>query len=342
MAAGQAECGISFQDALTFAAAAGAPIVSVMAILQHTAQEIAVLDSSSITRPRQLDGKTYAGFGYPNEEPTLKSVIKADGGKGTFTTVTLDTAAYEALYAKRADFVITFAAWEGIEAERARDQAADVPVRRLRLPGLLPGRPRLRQPLAGVAPRPRPRVRRRDRPRVRGRRRRPDEGAAAMLVSRRTRASSTVRPSCPPPASSSSPRAATCATRTARSVARRSPNGRAIPASCSTRGCWPVRTASRSRPRPTTGRCSRTTSCRDDRAAASSAAGDRRSSWSRLLVLAWEAYVRLAGLDPITLPPPSRVVGAAVGLPRGRGRPPRPDPRRGAHRMRRLGRPGRR
>jgi ABC-type nitrate/sulfonate/bicarbonate transport system substrate-binding protein len=87
-----------------------------MAILQHTAQEIAVLDSSSITRPRDLDGKTYAGFGYPNEVPTLQAVIKADGGKGEFDTVTLDTAAYEALYNKRADFVITFAAWEGIEA----------------------------------------------------------------------------------------------------------------------------------------------------------------------------------------------------------------------------------
>jgi ABC-type nitrate/sulfonate/bicarbonate transport system substrate-binding protein len=112
----QAECGISFQDSLTFAAAAGTPIVSTMAILQHTAQEIAVLDSSSITRPRDLDGKTYAGFGYPNEVPTLKAVIRHDGGKGEFDTVTLDTAAYEALYAKRADFVITFSAWEGIEA----------------------------------------------------------------------------------------------------------------------------------------------------------------------------------------------------------------------------------
>jgi ABC-type nitrate/sulfonate/bicarbonate transport system substrate-binding protein len=116
IAAGQAECGISFQDALTFAAAAGAPIVSVMAILQHTAQDIAVLASSNIKRPADLDGKTYAGFGGPQEGPTLTSVIKADGGKGTFKTVTLDTAAYDALYAKRADFVITFAAWEGIEA----------------------------------------------------------------------------------------------------------------------------------------------------------------------------------------------------------------------------------
>lgn len=116
LAAHQAECGISFQDSLTFAVAAGAPIVSTMAILQHTAQDIAVLASSDITRPRQLDGRTYAGFGYPNEVPTLRAVIRADGGTGDFDTVTLDTAAYEALYAKRADFVITFSAWEGIEA----------------------------------------------------------------------------------------------------------------------------------------------------------------------------------------------------------------------------------
>ena len=60
-------------NALTFAVAAGAPIRSTMAILQHTAQEIAVLESSSITRPRDLDGKTYAGFGYPNEVPTLQA-----------------------------------------------------------------------------------------------------------------------------------------------------------------------------------------------------------------------------------------------------------------------------
>ncbi len=117
IAAHQAECGISFQDALTFAAAAGAPVVSTMAILQHTAQEIAVLEGSPVTRPRELDGRVYAGFGYPNEVPTLQAVIRADGGTGEFDVVTLDAAAYEALYAERADFVITFSAWEGIEAD---------------------------------------------------------------------------------------------------------------------------------------------------------------------------------------------------------------------------------
>jgi ABC-type nitrate/sulfonate/bicarbonate transport system substrate-binding protein len=116
MASGQADCGISFQDSLTFAVAKGAKIKSVMAILQHAASAIAVLDDSGITRPRELDGKTYASFGYPSEVPTVKAVIKADGGKGDFKVVQADSTAYEVLYSKKADFTIPFLAWEGVEA----------------------------------------------------------------------------------------------------------------------------------------------------------------------------------------------------------------------------------
>jgi ABC-type nitrate/sulfonate/bicarbonate transport system substrate-binding protein len=115
--AGQADCGISTEEGATFAIAAGEKEQSVMAILQHTASEIAVLASGPITRPREMDGKVYAGFGSPQEGPLLTAVIKADGGKGVFTTVTLDTAAYEALYASKADMAITFSAWEAIEAQ---------------------------------------------------------------------------------------------------------------------------------------------------------------------------------------------------------------------------------
>jgi NitT/TauT family transport system substrate-binding protein len=117
LASHQAECGISFQDSLTFVVAKGADIVSVAAILQRTASAIGVLADGPIKRPRDLDGKTYAGFGYPNEVPTLKAVIKADGGTGDFVVATLDSAAYEALYNKKADFTIPFTAWEGVEAD---------------------------------------------------------------------------------------------------------------------------------------------------------------------------------------------------------------------------------
>ena len=115
--AGEADCGISTEEGATFAIAAGEKEQSVMAILQHSASEIAVLANGPITRPRDMDGKVYAGFGSPQEGPLLTAVIKADGGKGIFTTVTLDTAAYEALYAGKADMAITFSAWEAIEAK---------------------------------------------------------------------------------------------------------------------------------------------------------------------------------------------------------------------------------
>ena len=275
IAAGQAECGISFQDALTFAAAAGAPIVSVMAILQHTAQEIAVLASSDITRPRDLDGKTYAGFGYPNEEPTLKSVIKADGGTGTFKTVTLDTAAYDALYAKRADFVITFAAWEGIEAKERGIELRTFKFGDYGFPDFyqvvlacdsrwLAAHPDLARAFIGAT--------------VRGFEFAADdpEKAAALLVAQNPGVfdGNPALPAREPEVPRR--RAATCATRTGPSVARRWRSGRATPASCSTRDCWPGRTASRSPRRPTTRRCSPTTSFREiDAAGRALGAADR-------------------------------------------------------------------
>jgi ABC-type nitrate/sulfonate/bicarbonate transport system substrate-binding protein len=118
VSSGAAEFGISFQDSFTFSKAAGADITSVMAVLQHWATEIAVkADRADITSPRDLDGKTYGGFGAPGEEPMMRAVIRDAGGSGTFTTVVLGTAAYEALYDGQVDFTVPFVAWEGIEAQ---------------------------------------------------------------------------------------------------------------------------------------------------------------------------------------------------------------------------------
>ena len=118
VSSGAAEFGISFQDSFTFSKAAGAEITSVMAVLQHWATQIAVrADRADITSPRDLDGKTYGGFGAAYEEPKMRAVIQEAGGTGTFETHVLGTAAYEALYAGEVDFTEPFIAWEGIEAE---------------------------------------------------------------------------------------------------------------------------------------------------------------------------------------------------------------------------------
>ncbi len=118
--AGAAEAGISFHDSSVLAQAAGSDVVAVLAPLQHWATAIGVrADDDTITRPRDLDGRIYAGFGGPVEVPLLQEVIRADGGTGDFTSVTLGTSAYAALYAGEAAFTIPFVAWEGIEAEHA-------------------------------------------------------------------------------------------------------------------------------------------------------------------------------------------------------------------------------
>ncbi|HLG11144.1 MAG TPA: ABC transporter substrate-binding protein [Dehalococcoidia bacterium] len=114
---GNADLGFSFPANLIFSRAQDLYLYSVAAVLQRNPTELAVLDSSSIRRPRDFDGRTYAGFGLPYEEPQIKTVVQADGGKGNFDTATLSTAAYEALYEKRADFTEIFTTWEGIEAE---------------------------------------------------------------------------------------------------------------------------------------------------------------------------------------------------------------------------------
>jgi ABC-type nitrate/sulfonate/bicarbonate transport system substrate-binding protein len=117
VANGRADVGISFPANVIFSRAAGLDLVSIAAVLQSNPTELAVLASSDIQRPRDFDGKTYAGFGLPYEEPQIKTVVRADGGKGDFDVATLSTFAYEALYNKQADFTEIFTTWEGIEAD---------------------------------------------------------------------------------------------------------------------------------------------------------------------------------------------------------------------------------
>jgi ABC-type nitrate/sulfonate/bicarbonate transport system substrate-binding protein len=115
---GVADFGFSYSAGVAFARAAGADVTSVFAVLQHTALEIGVrADRSDIKTPKDLDGKTYAGFGTPDEKPLLQTVIRHAGGKGVFKDVTLNTSAYDAVYRGKADFTLPLATWEGIQAK---------------------------------------------------------------------------------------------------------------------------------------------------------------------------------------------------------------------------------
>ncbi|GAA3640250.1 ABC transporter substrate-binding protein [Kineosporia mesophila] len=116
----KADFGFSYQAGVTYARAAGQDVVAVYAPDRKGTYAISVsADRDDIQSPKDLDGKTYAGFGSPDEGPLLKYVIQHDGGEGDFRSIALDTSAYQAVYSKKADFTIPVVTWEGVEAERS-------------------------------------------------------------------------------------------------------------------------------------------------------------------------------------------------------------------------------
>lgn len=117
--AGRADVGISGAESVTASAASPNPVISIAAILAKNTAAFAVLKSSGITRPKQLDNKIYAAFGAPYETPIIQRLIRKDGGQGQFKSPVLSAGGMPALLAKRADFMWIFEGTEGVEARLA-------------------------------------------------------------------------------------------------------------------------------------------------------------------------------------------------------------------------------
>ena len=128
VSSGKADVGISSTESIVADAAANQPVVSIAAILQHNTSALVTLKSSGITRPGQLDGKIYGGFGAPYENAVVGEIIKHDGGKGMFKNVTLNVDAMQALQSKRVDFAWVFEGWEVIQAQRQGTQLNVFPI----------------------------------------------------------------------------------------------------------------------------------------------------------------------------------------------------------------------
>jgi ABC-type nitrate/sulfonate/bicarbonate transport system substrate-binding protein len=98
--------------------AAGADLKAVYAVVQtETGRLVFNADRAGIQRPRDLDGRTYGGFGSAWENALIGTLIRNDGGEGRFETVTLGTSAYEALANGAVDFTLEVYTWEGVKAE---------------------------------------------------------------------------------------------------------------------------------------------------------------------------------------------------------------------------------
>lgn len=113
-----ADFGILGSLSLFLQRTAGADLVATYALVQtETGRLVFNADRSDIQTPRDLDGLTYGGFGSAWENALIETIIRHDGGEGTFETVTLGTSAYEALANGAVDFTLEVYTWEGVKAE---------------------------------------------------------------------------------------------------------------------------------------------------------------------------------------------------------------------------------
>ncbi|MGX5827725.1 ABC transporter substrate-binding protein [Mesorhizobium sp. 43Arga] len=113
-----ADFGINGTISLFTQKTAGADLKAVYAVVQsETGRVVFNAARGEIKSPRDLDGLTYGGFGSAWENALISTIIRHDGGKGNFETVTLGTSAYEALANGSVDFTLEVSTWEGVEAE---------------------------------------------------------------------------------------------------------------------------------------------------------------------------------------------------------------------------------
>jgi ABC-type nitrate/sulfonate/bicarbonate transport system substrate-binding protein len=118
VANGQAELGISFAESVVLDKVENLPVTSVAAVLQTNTSALVTLKSSGLDSVAKLNGKRYAGFGTPYEEPIIKTMMEHDGAQDpTFDNITTNLFGYTAVVAEQADFVWIYMGWEGIQAE---------------------------------------------------------------------------------------------------------------------------------------------------------------------------------------------------------------------------------
>ena len=91
--------------------------IAIFAILQEDISSIASLKTSNLTRPKLLDGKTYASYKARYEDHIVREMVKNDSGIGNLKIIYPDKLGiWNTLLEGKADATWIFNNWEGIEA----------------------------------------------------------------------------------------------------------------------------------------------------------------------------------------------------------------------------------
>ncbi|MGI8755873.1 MAG: ABC transporter substrate-binding protein [Acidimicrobiales bacterium] len=116
LAAGRGDVAVSVQEELIPARAEGLPVRSIAAVMPHNTSGLVSLAADGIVRPRDLEGKTYGGYGGKLEKALVDRLVACDGGDPKkVRTVDIGEADYRiGMQRNSYDVVWIFDGWDGI------------------------------------------------------------------------------------------------------------------------------------------------------------------------------------------------------------------------------------
>jgi ABC-type nitrate/sulfonate/bicarbonate transport system substrate-binding protein len=115
--AGQTDLGISYPPDVIINNSTGLAYKAVGALVTDNTTALAVLASSTYTRPAQLSGRLYGGFGIASDKPLVTAILRADGvADPVFKQVVLDADVVTALAAHRIDYTAVFGGIDDVTA----------------------------------------------------------------------------------------------------------------------------------------------------------------------------------------------------------------------------------
>jgi len=124
VAAGKVDFGVSYQEGVTNARAVDIPIVSLAAVIQHNTSGFASIKDDNLTRPRDMEGKKYGGWGSPAEHAIIEAIVTKDGGNpDEVEFIDVGAADFLSVIGRQVDFYWIFQGWDGMKA-----QLKDVPL----------------------------------------------------------------------------------------------------------------------------------------------------------------------------------------------------------------------
>jgi len=114
---GKTDLGITYPPDVIINRAQGLKYKAVAALVAGNTTDLAVLASSKYTRPAQLNGLLYGGFGVSSDPPIVSAILHGDGvAKPVFKQVVLDTDVIDALSKNRVQYTAVFGGIDDVTA----------------------------------------------------------------------------------------------------------------------------------------------------------------------------------------------------------------------------------